>query len=410
MHTHYLTRKYLPTRVLPCLSSVLETEAMVFTNRIAAIVHGCVHASGGDVNKNIGDAFLSVWKLSEKFSDTNNNNEAVTPKLSSQPNLAEEPPPHVEIDVSATVSDPEGSDSVKSDAMVDHKRGRRRSSYVHHLSNDPDVPDKALRSFVDIIMLLDRSVAVQKYAKRRALQTKLGSEFRIRMGFGLHLGWGIEGAVGSRHKIDATYLSPHVNMSARLEAATKQYGVTMLLTDAMKGELRPKTQTLCRPLDRVTVKGSSRPVILYTYEGSSIGKDTSLRIPGLGVKELHKIHRTFLQRCGGQAAEAETGAMLFGGGVGATSNISDESGLTGQFLETWKLGFEAYVDGRWGDALDHIKRCILIRREDSPCKVLLSYIWNHAVVATAGDGSSAGGGQKVQAPSGWPGYRSLNSK
>jgi class 3 adenylate cyclase len=35
------------------------------------------------------------------------------------------------------------------------------------------------------------------------------------MAFGLHAGWAIEGAVGSSHKIDATYLSPHVNLAAR---------------------------------------------------------------------------------------------------------------------------------------------------------------------------------------------------
>ena len=50
------------------------------------------------------------------------------------------------------------------------------------------------------------------------------------MGFGLHLGWGIEGAIGSTYKIDASYLSPNVNISARLEAATKQYGVYILIS------------------------------------------------------------------------------------------------------------------------------------------------------------------------------------
>jgi class 3 adenylate cyclase len=48
------------------------------------------------------------------------------------------------------------------------------------------------------------------------------------MGFGLHAGWGIEGAVGSLQKVDATYLSPHVNMAARLETSSKQYGVPLL--------------------------------------------------------------------------------------------------------------------------------------------------------------------------------------
>ena len=45
--------------------------------------------------------------------------------------------------------------------------------------------------------------------------------FEVRMGNGLHLGWAIEGAIGSFYKIDASYLSPNVNMAARLQTATK---------------------------------------------------------------------------------------------------------------------------------------------------------------------------------------------
>ena len=41
------------------------------------------------------------------------------------------------------------------------------------------------------------------------------------MGFGLHVGWGIEGAIGSTFKIDASYLSPNVNMASRVNYATK---------------------------------------------------------------------------------------------------------------------------------------------------------------------------------------------
>jgi len=50
------------------------------------------------------------------------------------------------------------------------------------------------------------------------------------MGFGLHVGWAIEGSIGSFYKIDASYLSPHVNISARLEAATRQYGIPILIS------------------------------------------------------------------------------------------------------------------------------------------------------------------------------------
>lgn len=36
---------------------------MIFVNTIASIVHGNVDKYGGAANKNIGDAFLLVWKL-----------------------------------------------------------------------------------------------------------------------------------------------------------------------------------------------------------------------------------------------------------------------------------------------------------------------------------------------------------
>jgi len=36
---------------------------MLFVNQIAAIVHDKVDKYGGAANKNIGDAFLLVWKF-----------------------------------------------------------------------------------------------------------------------------------------------------------------------------------------------------------------------------------------------------------------------------------------------------------------------------------------------------------
>ena len=40
----------------------LQTSVMVFVNQIAEIVHMEVDKYGGSANKNIGDAFLLVWK------------------------------------------------------------------------------------------------------------------------------------------------------------------------------------------------------------------------------------------------------------------------------------------------------------------------------------------------------------
>merc|ERR1719215_2252889 len=45
-------------------TEVLKEKVMLFVNRIAEIVHGCVDDYHGAPNKNIGDCFLIVWRLS----------------------------------------------------------------------------------------------------------------------------------------------------------------------------------------------------------------------------------------------------------------------------------------------------------------------------------------------------------
>jgi hypothetical protein len=44
-------------------TEVLQTGVMMFVNEIAEIVHGTVDHYNGSPNKNIGDAFLLVWKF-----------------------------------------------------------------------------------------------------------------------------------------------------------------------------------------------------------------------------------------------------------------------------------------------------------------------------------------------------------
>lgn len=45
---------------------------MVFVNTIAEIVHSSVDKYGGAANKNIGDAFLLVWKLIDEVKQEDN--------------------------------------------------------------------------------------------------------------------------------------------------------------------------------------------------------------------------------------------------------------------------------------------------------------------------------------------------
>ena len=43
-------------------TEVLQTEIMSYVNQIAEVTHSMVDRYGGSANKNIGEAFLLVWK------------------------------------------------------------------------------------------------------------------------------------------------------------------------------------------------------------------------------------------------------------------------------------------------------------------------------------------------------------
>ena len=46
-------------------TEILQTKVMLFVNQIAEITHSMVDKYGGSANKNIGDAFLLVWKFKD---------------------------------------------------------------------------------------------------------------------------------------------------------------------------------------------------------------------------------------------------------------------------------------------------------------------------------------------------------
>ena len=71
------------------------------------------------------------------------------------------------------------------------------------------------------------------------------------------MGYGIEGAVGSSYKIDARQ---------RLESATRQFGVSILLSGLVYKCLTENMKRICSFVDHVKVKGSELPLDLYTVD------------------------------------------------------------------------------------------------------------------------------------------------
>ena len=71
-----------------------------------------------------------------------------------------------------------------------------------------EMADKALITAVKIVSEMRRAQYFASYFRKPGLYGKGGNTLRPHLTFGLHMGWTIEGAIGSEAKIDACYLSP----------------------------------------------------------------------------------------------------------------------------------------------------------------------------------------------------------
>jgi class 3 adenylate cyclase len=182
----------------------LQEEVMLFVNRIAHILHGIVVQCSGAANKNIGDAFLLTWKLDSSLS-------------------------------------PE------------------------EVSN---IADQALLCFCKTMVELGRGqefICNFTVAATARLYKRFPG-YKVRIGSGLHVGWAIEGAIGSNSKIDASYLSPNVNRTEFLESSTKEYGVALLLSEPFWKLLSPAASRYCRQVDRVRLSEKEEAFGMFTYD------------------------------------------------------------------------------------------------------------------------------------------------
>lgn len=123
--------------------------------------------------------------------------------------------------------------------------------------------DLAVLGFLKANAGVNKFKHLLEYNKNEKMLERIPN-YKINMGYGLHVGWGIEGAIGSPYKIDASYLSPNVNIAARLEAATRQYGVSILISGELQDLLTEPMKEVTRLIDIVTVKGSAVPMKFYT--------------------------------------------------------------------------------------------------------------------------------------------------
>jgi len=315
-------------------TEVLQAKIMTFVNQIAEIVHGVVNEFHGAPNKNNGDSFLIIWRL-------------------------------------------------------ENTKGAATASMQQFA-------EMSVSSFATILGQLHRSQLLATYRGHPGLQMRLGTECRVNLSFGLHLGWAIEGAVGSEFKIDASYLSPNVSIATSVERATAVYGVSLIVAQSVHEQCSHPMAKEHRLIDRVIITGSTEPMGLYSLDLDWMSVQVSQEGP---LSMVWSSHNRFKARQNIESAKT----LKVGDGFVASALFREDPDIlamrrrfTTEFFEVFNMGYQNYALGEWKVARKMLSRIPrILGMEDGPSSAILRFME-----------LSYG----FEAPKGWKGIRDVDTK
>jgi hemerythrin-like metal-binding protein len=117
----------------------------------------------------------------------------------------------------------------------------------------PTWPDSALNC---AIMMLKQ---LEKFNKER----RANGFPDTRIGIGLNTGLCMLGTIGGPGRMECTVISDAVNLASRLETLTKTYRVSLLIGENTFNSLQDSRMFSVRFIDRVLVKGKTKPQSVY---------------------------------------------------------------------------------------------------------------------------------------------------
>ena len=115
---------------------------------------------------------------------------------------------------------------------------------------------------------------------------------QFKIGIGISSGEVVSGNIGSQRRMDYTVIGDGVNLSARLESLTKEYGCDIIISEFTKKLCGDRL--MVRELDRIKVKGKKQAVTIYELLGRRQDLHNSHTEKFLDL--YHKARAAYLKR------------------------------------------------------------------------------------------------------------------